>query len=232
MTEKVYVWDENVPSGDTQTEANWVVKPDTWSTPQTRPLTSTLFIGYTVASDGDDKVYNQTDTALSVTYMGSPNPAAVYLGKNVTFRVNDCIFNNSMRLDFGDLAGSTTVVTGKPWRGNVTLTLAGEYTMESQDFSYTLISPTGGNFDASATNSIVSYAGAFTITDQNGSILQFAATDSDYVGQAGYYWFEATGVKDSYQLQLVAKGTTVPEPATATLSLLALAGLCARRRRK
>ena len=45
------------------------------------------------------------------------------------------------------------------------------------------------------------------------------------IGFTGYY-------KGSHALNLVVGGGSVPEPTTGTLSLLALAGLCARRRRK
>ena len=54
---------------------------------------------------------------------------------------------------------------------------------------------------------------------------------SDYTFQEGEIGF--TGYKDcSHALNLVVGGGSVPEPTTGTLSLLALAGLCARRRRK
>ena len=45
------------------------------------------------------------------------------------------------------------------------------------------------------------------------------------IGFTGYY-------AGSHALNLVVGGGSVPEPTTGTLSLLALAGLCARRRRK
>ena len=45
------------------------------------------------------------------------------------------------------------------------------------------------------------------------------------IGFTGYY-------TRSHALNLVVGGGSVPEPTTGTLSLLALAGLCARRRRK
>ncbi len=41
-----------------------------------------------------------------------------------------------------------------------------------------------------------------------------------------------SGVLTQEQILALSPNATVPEPATATLSLLALAGLCARRRRK
>ncbi len=54
---------------------------------------------------------------------------------------------------------------------------------------------------------------------------------ADYVFQTGEIGF--TGYYDgSHALNLVANGKPTPEPTTGTLSLLALAGLCARRRRK
>ena len=54
--------------------------------------------------------------------------------------------------------------------------------------------------------------------------------DSDYAFKAGEIGF--TGYENgSHALNLVVGGS-VPEPTTGTLSLLALAGLCARRRRK
>ncbi len=54
---------------------------------------------------------------------------------------------------------------------------------------------------------------------------------ADYVFQTGEIGF--TGYEEgSHALNLVVGGGSVPEPTTGTLSLLALAGLCARRRRK
>ncbi len=54
------------------------------------------------------------------------------------------------------------------------------------------------------------------------------STDDIGDGQYGFLYLDTA---DSDSLQLVAKGL-VPEPTTATLSLLALAGLALRRRRK
>ena len=53
---------------------------------------------------------------------------------------------------------------------------------------------------------------------------------ADYVFQTGEIGF--TGYEEgSHALKLVANGKPTPEPTTGTLSLLALAGLCARRRK-
>lgn len=55
--------------------------------------------------------------------------------------------------------------------------------------------------------------------------------DDEYVFMQGEIGF--TGYQQgSFAINLVAKAPAVPEPATGSLSLLALAGLCARRRRK
>ena len=55
--------------------------------------------------------------------------------------------------------------------------------------------------------------------------------ESNYTFKAGEIGF--TGYEEgSHALKLVANGKPTPEPTTGTLSLLALAGLCARRRRK
>ena len=53
---------------------------------------------------------------------------------------------------------------------------------------------------------------------------------SDYTFKEGEIGF--TGYEEgSHALKLVANGKPTPEPTTGTLSLLALAGLCARRRK-
>lgn len=56
-----------------------------------------------------------------------------------------------------------------------------------------------------------------------------ANADELQAGQFGYIYND-TGSIDS--VDLVVKGLSIPEPTTATLSLLALAGLAARRRRR
>ena len=68
--------------------------------------------------------------------------------------------------------------------------------------------------------------GAEALTAASGvKLSEVFRSDSDSVDLEDYYiGFNANG--DVYA------GLIVPEPATATLSLLALAGLCARRRRK
>ena len=72
-----------------------------------------------------------------------------------------------------------------------------------------------------------------------GETVEMGGTQFTYVGpQSSDYTFKEgeigfTGYEEgSYALNLVVGGGSVPEPTTGSLSLLALAGLCARRRRK
>ena len=74
-------------------------------------------------------------------------------------------------------------------------------------------------------------AGPGDTIDMNGVQFKYVGPQaSDYVFQPGEIGF--TGYySGSHNLSLVVGGS-VPEPTTGSLSLLALAGLCARRRRK
>ena len=75
--------------------------------------------------------------------------------------------------------------------------------------------------------------GAFTVQDQANveiSISQVAAGEAAVAGGGA-----STGVSystGSVGTIITINGLNVPEPTTSTLSLLALAGFCARRRRK
>ena len=67
--------------------------------------------------------------------------------------------------------------------------------------------------------------------------VEFSSTETAYVFSAsdylkGEYVFETTALVYDGNVGVVYLVEAVPEPATTTLSLLALAGLCARRRRK
>ena len=62
----------------------------------------------------------------------------------------------------------------------------------------------------------------FTYVGPQGSDYAFKEGEIGFIGYA----------QGSHNLSLVANGKPTPEPTTGSLSLLALAGLCARRRRK
>ncbi len=75
-----------------------------------------------------------------------------------------------------------------------------------------------------------SYVKASGLTSSNAGV---AALTFDSSVLSSYYFNELKGEADMKALAgLAAKAAPLPEPTTATLSLLALAGLAARRRRK
>lgn len=112
--------------------------------------------------------------------------------------------------------------------GTFTLTLDGKVTL---DFT-TEVKAAIADLSMGATLDVLL---ATNVNFGDGTSLQSGATASDYITLASDSGLALT---DSSQLilngnnLLLTGAVTVPEPATATLSLLALAALCARRRRK
>lgn len=112
--------------------------------------------------------------------------------------------------------------------GTFTLTLGGKVTL---DFT-TEVKAAIADLSMGTTLDVLL---ATNVNFGDGTSLQSGATASDYITLASDSGLALT---DSSQLilngnnLLLTGAVTVPEPATATLSLLALAALCARRRRK
>ncbi len=107
------------------------------------------------------------------------------------------------------------------------LTLAGNLKLTGETFTRTLYS---GLINGNSAN--VFNVANLTVTDTTGSLLSYTA-DENNIGKTGYFWLTTTQNGDSYTYTLNARGSAaIPEPTTATLSLLALAGLASRRRRK
>ena len=76
-----------------------------------------------------------------------------------------------------------------------------------------------------------------TLTKDNSSIADFTITGTTSLDASGLKMNSIGDVEHGFNVQsatFTANGitATIPEPATATLSLLALAGLAVRRRRK
>lgn len=112
--------------------------------------------------------------------------------------------------------------------GTFTLTLGGKVTL---DFT-TEVKAAIADLSMGTTLDVLL---ATNVNFGDGTSLQSGATASNYITLAS-----DSGLALTDSSQLILKGNnllltgavTVPEPATATLSLLALAALCARRRRK
>ena len=101
------------------------------------------------------------------------------------------------------------------------ITLIQDLAMASKGFS---VAPT-------ATLKLNGAVAGETVVLDGVSFTYVGPQSSDYTFKEGEIGF--TGYENgSHNLSLVANGKPTPEPATGSLSLLALAGLCARRRRK
>lgn len=90
-----------------------------------------------------------------------------------------------------------------------------------------------GMFELKCTPGVVEYGNEYIFM---GSVDLFMVTSTEEA-EDGAHWYDASRMDNIYEFtafKAVPKNLapTVPEPATGTLSLLALAGLCARRRRK
>ena len=132
--------------------------------------------------------------------------------------MNSVYFNNSgavYNIRFDDSAQAIVAASaGTP------ITLISDLNEGCKGFSTNLITLTLNGAVAGGT---VEMGGvSFTYVGPQESDYTFKAGE---IGFTGYY-------KGSHALNLVVGGKPTPEPTTGTLSLLALAGLCARRRRK
>ena len=198
---------------------------------QYRPVNADpAFIGYDFTFVDGKQVLTANDTAITLntqTWMGSGN--RFYLGHNVTLQGSNNGFsaNNVVTFDFGDFGGTSVISMGDFWmQPGATVNFTGTITMTDTEFSYTVFTSTN-----MAQNDGTWNASGVTVTDAQGNTLQYT-TDESKIGTSGYYWLESTytGQGSANTLKIVAM--SVPEPTTATLSLLALCGLAARRRRK
>lgn len=120
-------------------------------------------------------------------------------------------------------AGAQAIVAASTGKA---ITLIHDITKDSPGFAFTsgaspsntTLTLNGKGYDETVEMGGVS----FTYVGPKEDTYTFKAGE---IGFTGYY-------AGSHALNLVVGGGSVPEPTTGTLSLLALAGLCARRRRK
>ena len=218
----VYVWDPSV--------SDWAVftkLDDTYGTfPGYTPAENDpAYVGYTFKMIDGVQTLISTDKVMTVNAPKWIGSKGVYLGSNVTLTGNDNGLKSGASIDFADIATSQLEYTGRLWKqGDVTIT--GSLTLSADSFEHTFFSVS----QMEQMSGVWDFSG-FVVTDAQGNALTYT-TDAEKIGKAGYFWVEETAFSQgaAYSATLVAK--SIPEPATATLSLLALAGLAARRRRK
>lgn len=89
-----------------------------------------------------------------------------------------------------------------------------------------------GGYGSAELSTLLSRVKGGTLTLKNGDALTLGTFDSSDLtaGDVGTYKLVMDG--SAVKVQYVAYSQSIPEPTTATLSLLALAGLAARRRRR
>lgn len=193
--------------------------------------------GDTITSSG---TVANTVSGKSVTWDESDDDDVI----KAPFDVNEGVAFTSLTLSLDDVAVSEgdrlvldfTEVAGKYqpqlWGAYLKEGYIGNFETGNDDVDYLMITISGVNFADWYKENPVKIVGRFS-TDRNGSYIESTAyVITDYCDDAskGGVVFYSEDVIDA----VVAAEVTpmVPEPTTATLSLLALAGLAARRRRK
>ena len=246
----VHLWTGNGSDDNVKTAANWDVFKATSSTvadaSSNSPTDSDpLFIGYTFSYVNGAQIMTANNEAIEVIFNKNVDKAnsfdlsnpRIYLGKNVTFTfdsANNALKNKTIGFNFGNFDGTTQIAincdnAAKPnfwFESSATMSFSGSIEMSKADYSYTLVS-----IDKLSQNSGTWDVGGVTVKDAYGNTLTYT-TDAEKIGQAGYYGVkvETDKTTNAATVKLIAKA--IPEPTTATLSLLALCGLAARRRRK
>lgn len=185
------------------------------------------FYGYTFSVV--DGVQTLTGSAEAITLAApawvSGGGKGVYIGSNVTLTGNDNGLRANANIHFGDIASSQFKYTDQVWKKG-DANVYGSLTLSSDVFSHTFFSVANMREASGGWN-----FSSFSVTDAAGNSLTYT-TDEDKIGKAGYFWVEETAFTQGSAYTATLKALAVPEPTTATLSLLALAGLAARRRRK
>ncbi len=161
--------------------------------------------------------FEATITALSGTLAYGDWTSESKTGANYDF-IKGAAKNVSLTLTFSNLVADSlydiTIVTGVPFEG------AGSWNSLSTTNTYTTTSLPLGQQNI-AVRELTTYTVTGVTADETGEIV-FTINNTNGSHSASFNYASITG----------AVVPAVPEPTTATLSLLALAGLAARRRRK
>lgn len=178
------------------------------------PLTLTGTGGFLDLHDGATFAFSKENEAEAIC---SIHTSAERKSNTVYFNRPNSIFN----ITFDN--GAQAIVASS---AGTPITLIEDLNKESKGFKFA--------WDAVPSNTTLTLNGKGyneTVVLDGVSFTYVGPKESDYVFQTGEIGF--TGYENgSHALNLVVGGGSVPEPTTGTLSLLALAGLCARRRRK
>ena len=187
---------------------------------------------------GSEKTYDTLIVNEPLTLKGSTGQISLYNGATIEFWADSSakdicsistpaeltgktvfVRSGSYNFKFNDDAQSVVAASaGKP------ITLIQDLNMASTGFYFVSTTP------AQTTLTLNGAKAGETVELGGVQFTYVGPKAADYVFQTGEIGF--TGYYDgSHNLSLVANGKPTPEPTTGTLSLLALAGLCIRRRK-
>ena len=157
--------------------------------------------------------------------------ANVTLGENEFYSINAITF--ASRYDT-----VTNFDTNYSFSGTATVTIAGETVGTSTTLTLAPVANDNG-IDYNIGKFTFSFDEAFSLTGTETVTINLTTSSKKFgvtavKNESNVTTTDVTDMVNNYKavVQLSGSVVTIPEPATATLSLLALAGLCARRRRK
>lgn len=208
-------------------DPNWQVDPSIYT------LTSEITLGQDdVFSFSFDATNNGTGNGvLTLAFVGTQKAIVVghgtydkpadeiQLGITDELTAQGYVFANTNPTDDVQLTALTTLSGGMP-KGGVTSTISGSIAWDGDSYAITI--------NSSAVESAVSYDLGITSFDVSQLVVTIEGGATPTASDDAW----KTATMSNLTISVASTTPAVPEPATATLSLLALAGLASRRRRK